>query len=177
MGRAAIGNRDLNVCKKGELLMMKRTFVLVGFLILAGTGQAQSDADEAAILATFESWNQGWATGDAAMAVQDYADDTDWTNAFGDRFQSRQTLQEGLEHIFSLGFVMAGQSAGNEYADVTFLGPDIALVRSKLVRAGQETSTGETMPDRHINHLRVLQRRGNRWLIVSHLIAQEQLKR
>lgn len=157
--------------------MIKRLLVLTGLIMCVGSAVAQTEADEAAILKTFDSWNQGWMEGNAELAVQDYAEDTDWTNAFGDRFQSKQSLQDGLEHIFSLGFVMAGNSAGNEYADVTFLSADIAMVRSKLVRVGQETSTGETMPDRHINHLRVLERRGDRWLIVSHLIAQEQPKR
>jgi uncharacterized protein (TIGR02246 family) len=142
-----------------------------------GSAVAQTEADEIAVLKTFGSWNQGWTDGNAELAVQDYAADTDWTNAFGDRFQGKQALQDGLERIFSLGFVMAGDSAGNEYTDVTFLSADIAMVRSKLVRVGQETSTGETMPDRHINHLRILQRQDGRWLIVSHLIAQEQPKR
>ena len=157
--------------------MVGRLVILAGLLCWFGPTLAQSEADEIAVLQTFESWNQGWAEGNAELAVQDYADETDWTNAFGDRFRSKQALQEGLEYIFSLGFVMAGESAGNEFADVSFLGPDIAMVRSRLVRAGQQTSTGETMPDRHINHLRILQRQEGRWLIVSHLIAQEQPKR
>lgn len=133
--------------------------------------------DRAAILATLDSWNAGWATADAALAVEDYAADADWTNAFGDRFQGREALREGLEFIFGLGFVMAGTSSGNEYADVTFLTPDVALLRSKLVRTGQQRSTGAPMADRHVHHLRVLERRGGRWQIVSHLISQAQEKR
>lgn len=72
---------------------------------------------------------------------------------------------------------MAGDSSDNEFADVTFVAPDVALIRSKLVRVGQERSDGTLMADRHINHLRVLQRREGRWLIVSHLISQAQEKR
>ncbi len=138
---------------------------------------AQSDADKKAIIQTFESWNQGWAEADAALAVEDYAEDTDWTNAFGDRFVGKAALEEGLAYIFSLGFVMAGDSAGNEYTDIRFLGADVAIVRSKLVRSGQQTSTGDLMPDRHINHLRVYEKRDGRWLIVSHLISQAREKR
>ena len=143
----------------------------------SSTCAAQSDADEKAILETFNSWGQGWSEADAALAVKDYADDTDWTNAFGDRFEGKAALQKGLEYIFSLGFVMAGDSAGNEYTDVRFLGKDVAIVRSKLVRSGQRTSTGDVMPDRHINHLRVYEKREGRWLIVSHMISQAQEKR
>ena len=118
-----------------------------------------------------------WAEKDAAVAVEDYSDDTDWTNAFGDRFQGKEELRKGLEFIFSLPFVMAGDSAGHEYDDITFLTPEIALVRSKLVRTGQQTSTGEAMPDRHIHHLRVVEKRDGRWQIVSHLISQAHQKR
>lgn len=157
---------------------MKRLilFLLIAALWSTNIG-AQSEVDEEAILETFESWNRGWTEADADLAVQDYAEDADWTNAFGDRFEGRAALREGLAHIFSLGFVMSGDSAGNEYNDVTLLSQDVAMVRSKLVRSGQQTSTGEVMPDRHINHLRVYQRRNGRWLIVSHLISQAKEKR
>ncbi len=138
---------------------------------------AQSDADRDAILKTFDSWNEAWARVDADLAVRDYSEDTDWTNAFGDRFEGRQALRDGLARIFSLGFVMAGTSAENEFTDIDFLSSDIAIVRSKLIRTGQQTSSGELMPDRHINHLRVYQKRDGRWLIVSHMISQAQEKR
>lgn len=71
---------------------------------------------------------------------------------------------------------MAGDSGGNEYEDVTFLAPDIALIRSELVRVGQKTDSGETMHDRYVNHLRVLQKRDGQWVIVSHLISQAKEK-
>ena len=100
----------------------------------------------------------------------------DWTNAFGDRFQDRDSLQKGLKFIFSLDFVVAGTSGQNEFEDVTFLTPDIALLRSKLVRTGQKTSTGKAMPDRHVHHLRVLKRQEGKWQIVSHLISQSHPK-
>tara|TARA_R110002072_G_scaffold46591_10_gene129218 strand:- start:245987 stop:246556 length:570 start_codon:yes stop_codon:yes gene_type:complete len=147
-------------------------------LFMISCSSVKDDARErVAVLATLDSWNRGWAEADAAVAVEDYADDADWTNAFGDRFQGRAALRKGLEFIFSLGFVMAGDSSHNEFADVTFLAPDVALVRSKLVRVGQQRSDGTLMPDRHIHHLRVLHHREGRWLIVSHLISQAQEKR
>jgi len=134
------------------------------------------EGEHEAVLRTIQSWNEGWMARDAALAVADYAEDTDWTNAFGDRFQGRDELQQGLEFIFSLDFVMAGSSAGNTYEDVTFLTPEVAVIRSQLVRAGQQTDSGETMRDRHIDHLRVLQKRNGRWVIVSHLISQAKEK-
>lgn len=137
---------------------------------------ATSDEERRAVLATLDTWNEGWRLKDAALAVADYSDDVDWTNAFGDRFQGKDALRAGLEFIFGLDFVMAGESEGNVYEDVTFLAPDIALIRSELVRVGQETDSGETMRDRHVHHLRVLQKRDGQWVIVSHLISQAKEK-
>ncbi len=134
------------------------------------------EASRREVLATLDSWNQGWSEADASLAVEDYSEDVDWTNAIGDRFLGREALREGLEFIFGLGFVMAGTSSDNEFSDVTFLAPDTALLRSKLVRTGQEMSDGSRMKDRHIHHLRVLQRRDGRWQIVSHLISQAREK-
>ena len=151
--------------------------VLLSVLVVSCSSPGHTEGDRAAVLATLDSWNRGWTEADASVAVEDYSEDIDWTNAFGDRFQGRDSLREGLEFIFSLGFVMAGTSSGNEVADVNFLTPDVALIRSKLVRIGQQRSNGLPMPDRHINHLRVLHRREGRWQIVSHLISQAQEKR
>ena len=163
--------------KLKEIVVRNLAPLLLIFALCSADCVAQSETDKEAILQTFNSWNRGWAEADAALAVQDYAENSDWTNAFGDRFQGKVALREGLAYIFNLGFVMAGDSAGNEYNDVTFLSPNVAIVRSKLVRSGQQTSTGELMPDRHINHLRVYQKRDGRWLIVSHLISQAKEKR
>lgn len=72
---------------------------------------------------------------------------------------------------------MSGTSAENEFADITFVRPDVAIVRSQLVRTGQRTSDGAAMPDRRINHLRVYEKRDGRWQIISHLISQAHQKR
>lgn len=141
-------------------------------VLLASCATTNTQQSEEAVLATLESWNQGWAQRDAELAVQDYADDTDWTNAFGDRFQGKEELLDGLSFIFSLDFVMAGESEESEILDVRFPSQDVALIRSKLTRKGQQFANGEVRPDRVIDHLRVLERRDGRWVIVSHLISQ-----
>ena len=157
---------------------MRVTISILLVAFVASCASARPDeVDRAEVLATLDSWNRGWAEADASVAVEDYSVDADWTNAFGDRFQSREALREGLEFIFGLGFVMAGTSSENEFSDVTFLAPDVALLRSKLVRTGQEMSNGSRMGDRHIHHRRVLEHRDGKWQIVSHLMSQAQEKR
>ena len=155
--------------------MHRLTLLLI--LFLPSTARSQTAADSAAVLMTLDSWNRGWAEADADLAVQAYAEDVDWTNAFGDRIQGRDALRAGLAFIFGLDFVMAGDSGDNEFTELTFLTPDVALIRSKLVRIGQQTQRGERLPDRHVHHLRVLQRRDGEWQIVSHLISQAHEKR
>lgn len=157
---------------------MSRFVILTAALLMfSGSAYCQSAADSLAVLKTIESWNSGWSEGNATLAVADYAENADWTNAFGDRVVSRDSLRSTLEFIFGLDFVMAGDSGDNEYEDVTFLSPDIALIRSKLVRTGQRTGAGTVMPDRNIHHLRVVQKLNGRWQIISHLISQAQPKR
>ena len=117
--------------------MKKLVATIVLSFLLPGLAISQTEADHEAVLKTLDSWNQGWSDSDASLAVRDYAEDADWTNAFGDRFVGRDALRKGLEFIFSLDFVMAGDSAGNEFSDISFLSVDVALIRSKLVRAGK----------------------------------------
>jgi hypothetical protein len=142
------------------------TAFICAVLVSISANAPASEVDEALILETLESWEQGWA--------HQNAEDADWTNAFGDRFQSKEEFQKGLEFIFSLDFVMAGESDGHQFDDIKFLSSDVAVVRSKLVRVNQLTSSDQLMPDRHINHLRVYERRSGQWLIVSHMISQQQ---
>ena len=152
-------------------------YTLAFLLVLAAPVAAQTAADSAAVLATLDSYERGWIEVDPALTVEAYADDVDWTNAFGDRLQGKDALRDYIEFLFGLDFVMAGESGHQEFADLMFLGPDVALIRSKTVRTGQQTSTGEAMPDRHVHALRVLHRRDGDWVIVSHLISQAHEKR
>jgi len=161
--------------------MILRRFSLVLVIVFSAiTACASADQSTAverrAVLKALDSWKQGWKKKDATLAVADYAEDADWTNAFGDRFKNRADLLKGLEFIFNLDFVMAGNSSDDGYQEVTFLTNNVALVRSQVLRKGQLTGTGQTMRDREINHLRVLHKNDGRWLIVSHLISQAKEK-
>lgn len=131
---------------------------------------AQTPADSIAIMQTIDHWEQGWNEGDVALAIQDYAEDVNWTNAFGDRVRGRDSLAVFLEFVLSLDVVRAGRS---EYVlnDLTFLGPDAAVLRSRSVVEGQLFSDGTPMANRRNDHLRVLQRRAGKWVIMSHLVS------
>ena len=148
-----------------------RSFYLIIVLLLASPAAlAQSDEDRAAIDSALQNWLAGWDAKDVDLAVRDYSDDADWTNAFGMTRRGREDIRAQLEFVFSLDFVMAGDTV---YAspEVRFLNDDVALVRTSSERAGQMSPDGESLGVRRTTHLRVFEKRDGQWLIVSHLIS------
>ena len=129
-----------------------------------------SRGDQEAIEQIIENWNKAWQTKDVKLAAQDYSDDADWTNAFGMKRRGRAEIEKFLGEVFSLSFVMTGESKTVEQS-VKLIKPDVALVITRVERAGQRTPSGLEMGTRHTSHLRVLLKSGKRWQIVSHLIA------
>ncbi|CAN5480433.1 hypothetical protein BH23BAC3_BH23BAC3_24130 [soil metagenome] len=94
------------------------------------------DKESKEIVKTIDNWNAGWDAKDAELAVKDHSENTDWTNAFGDRMQSKSELRELLVEIFEMDFVMDGvDNYVND--DVQFLTDDIALLRSNQCLTGR----------------------------------------
>lgn len=148
-----------------------KKLLLQALLLLSVSCYSQDQEDEAAILQIIENQNIGWTTKDLDLSLKDVDENIDWTNAFGDRMESKEELRELLKLIYSFDFVMKGKSV-NKYNDINFLSDEIATVRSKTVVKGQEWGDGTAMKDRHNHHLRILQKKEGRWLVVSHLISQ-----
>ncbi len=128
------------------------------------------------IIRTIDNWNKGWDKKDVELAISNYSEDTDWTNAFGDRMHSKSELRELLKEIFTMDFVMEGTD-NYQNDDVQFLTDDFALLRSTNIRKGQKWSDGTLMNDRYINHLRVYKKINNEWKIISHMISQANEKK
>lgn len=145
-------------------------------VILLGTAtldaESQVATDSTAIMQAVERWERAWTMQDPVLAARDYAADADWTNAFGMRRIGRASIEVLLKEVFSLPFVMAGDTE-HQYHDLRFLGEGVATVRSLALREGQQLPDGTVEPTRRTNHLRVFANRGNGWVIVSHLIGDE----
>ena len=155
---------------KKQLLL---TMILSGLL---GIHCAQNVSADAGIESAIDNWYEAWETKDVELAIKNYAENVDWTNAFGDRVQSQTALKELLTRIFAMNFVMSGHSE-NQFNDITYLAENVAIVRSKVVRTDQKWSDKSSMDDRHINHLRVFELQDGEWKIVSHMISQAQAKK
>lgn len=153
--------------------MTRLTVAILVIALLPCIALAQgttSQSDQEAIEQVIENWNKAWRTKDVKLAAQDYSDDADWTNAFGMKRRGRAEIEKFLAEVFSLSFVMAGESKTVEQA-VKLIKPDVALVVTRVERAGQRTPSGVELGTRQTSHLRVLLKSGKRWQIISHLIA------
>lgn len=147
--------------------------LFVATLALLGTPSAaltQDEQDSADIEDALGNWLQGWEQGDVELAVKDYSEDADFTNAFGMTRRGRADIRDLLNVVFSLDFVMAGDTAYSA-PEVRFLSANIALVRTSAERQGQLTTDGESLGVRRTAHLRVFEKREGQWVIVSHLIS------
>jgi uncharacterized protein (TIGR02246 family) len=141
-----------------------------GLVVAFVAWAAAADAPAKAVEAVVQTWNEGWRTKDAQLACADYADDADWTNAFGMTERGRDAICKKLAEVFSHPFVTAATSEVVSQ-DVRFLGSDVAVIITKVRRMGQQTPTGEPLGPRDTRHQRVVVRTGDKWRIVSHLIA------
>lgn len=127
--------------------------------------------ERVAINQIVQDWDKAWETKDLDLATIHYADNTDWTNAFGDRVLSKSELKELLGFIFKMEFVMAGENNYGEN-EINFINDSTATVRSQNIRINQEWADGTKMDDRQINHLRICQKTNGVWVITNHMISQ-----
>lgn len=152
--------------------------VLLSVVLLASPVRLEAQhltaSDSAAIFTAMERWEEGWRVKDAGWASEVYSSQADWTNAFGMRRIGRPAIHELLSGVFALPFVMAGDTE-YEYHDLTSLSANVALLRSRAIRTGQELPGGTVEAPRRTNHLRVFEKRDGAWSIVSHLIGDERI--
>jgi uncharacterized protein (TIGR02246 family) len=142
-------------------------FTFTGFVL----GQSKAlKSDQSSIEQVIENWNKAWQTKDYKLAAQDYSDDADWTNAFGQKGKGRAEIEKVLTEVFALPFVMAGQSKTVEQS-VKFIKPDVALVITRIERVGQQVPSGAELGARQTSHLRVMVKSKGQWKIISHLIS------
>jgi len=149
---------------------MFRLAIALALLSVPLTAHAQSAADRSNVLASIARWDMAWQTRDAVLASRDYSVDAHWVNAFGHTASGRAQIEGTLREVFALPFVVAGESRTVGH-DVRFLGPNVAVVSTTVERLGQLAPDGQPLGTRNTSHLRVFQRQGRSWRIVSHLIS------
>lgn len=98
-----------------------------------------------------------------------YAEDADWTNAFGTTLKGRDAIVGYLRKLFADRRFAAGELVGEPQAQLRWVGEDVAVVKTYLEREGQRTVEGGEIPVRRNHAIKVLHRESGRWLIVTDL--------
>lgn len=151
---------------------MKKLFVVVSICLcsLASTAQSLPSKDSLQILSMIEDWNKAWKLKDYVLAAKWYSSDARFTNAFGDKRNGLKEVEALLKEVFSLPFVMAGNSETTEHRYQVLSNKNV-IVHTSVTRRGQQNPDGSILPDRMTTHLRVFQQDDNGWRIEAHLIS------
>jgi uncharacterized protein (TIGR02246 family) len=126
-------------------------------------------ADEAAIGELLMTLASGFRELDASRLENMYADDADWTNAFGTSRHGREAIIAYLKELFSDPRFRAGKLIGQPQVSMRFVGDDVAVVKTYIEREGQQKVGGGELPVRRNHSLKVLVKRDGRWLILSEM--------
>ncbi|MFN4315487.1 MAG: YybH family protein [Chitinophagaceae bacterium] len=151
---------------------MKRLITILFVCACALTSGAQrlSSNDSLQIHSMIEDWDRAWNEKDYSLAAKWYSSDASFTNAFGDKRMGRKEVEALLKEVFSLPFVMAGQSETTEHR-FQVLSYNTVIVHTAVLRKGQKMPDGSVLPDRKTTHLRVFGRENAGWVIKAHLIS------
>ncbi|HSJ15678.1 MAG TPA: SgcJ/EcaC family oxidoreductase [Longimicrobiales bacterium] len=133
-------------------------------------GEPASPEDAAAIMALMRRFSQARAAGDAEATAAAFADDVEWTNAFGDVVRGSDNLQTFLAWLFARDVEMTTAREVMEYRPVSlrYLGEDVAIVHGMTLSTRGEARSGEGPRRVHLTF--VLARQGGEWKIVYQMI-------
>ncbi|MBV1855059.1 YybH family protein [Catellatospora tritici] len=126
-----------------------------------------ADDDLAAIGDVMQALGKAFATLSADGVAGLYTADADWTNAFGTSRKGGAAIEAYLANLFADRHFAAGKPLGPPQADIRLLTADVAVARTYLERAGQQTADGATMPVRRNFSLKVFTREPDGWKIAS----------
>lgn len=132
--------------------------------------------DQNVIRQITENWISGWQTCNSALAVEGFAEDVDWVNAFGVKKRGREEVQAFLDWVFSLPNATERKNS-EKITSIRFIRSDVALVNSDFQVEKQRYVTGEEMPDRKGHAIRVMTKEEGLWQIVSMMIMDEKPSR
>jgi uncharacterized protein (TIGR02246 family) len=129
------------------------TFVVVGLLSIASTSPTQgaqpSDrADREQITAIIDSWERAWNSHDMRALASLFHEDGIWILWTGEVWKGRTTIEEGHAAVHKTVFRNSVQRERLE--ELTFVGPDAAVVRFYSTLTGDERSPDKVVRSRKI---------------------------
>lgn len=128
---------------------------------------AQADDISTAIGNVLQVLRTSFTMRDARPLLGIYAEDADWTNAFGTTLRGRQQIVDYLTGLFADRHFGAGQ-ARLPQVSIRPVAPDVVVVKTYIEIEGQQALDGTPLPTRRNHSLKVIQRQPEgQWLIVS----------
>lgn len=147
-------------------------FLLLFLLVNSmAVGQHITKKDSVEIVNKINDWNQGWKLKDYKLATKWYSDQAEFTNAFGHNMIGQSNIENFMNRVFKLPFVMAGDSkvTGQKLIPLSDV---IVLVVTSIERTGQQTSEEKDLGIRKTTHHRIFKKEKEKeWLIIAHLIS------
>jgi uncharacterized protein (TIGR02246 family) len=147
-----------------KLARAKRTmaFVIAGLLSLPSTSMGQgaaphNEADRKHIMTIVDSWEKAWNTHDMRTFASLFHEDGIWVLWTGEVWKGRAAIEEGHAAVHRTVFRSSVQRERLE--ELTFVGPDAAVVRFYSTLTGDERSPDKIVRSRKI--LIVTRRQGS----------------
>jgi uncharacterized protein (TIGR02246 family) len=130
-----------------------------------------SEEDKAAVTAVIERNVTGFRDFDAQRVSSTYAENADWTNAFGVRQRGREQIRSYLTRLFETPqFRTRAPGGGSTELTIKLVRPDVAVAHRITEIVGQKGPNNEDLPPRKIHRLLVLTKNTGEWLIESELV-------
>lgn len=147
--------------------------ILVLFILIGGittmSSQIISKNDSIQIVKKVDDWNKAWKIKDADLASKWYSEDADFTNAFGFSMIGKSAINEYLNRVFKMDFVMAGNSEQTSLK-LKYINDNTVLVITTISRKGQKLNDNSELGPRWTTHHRLFQKT-EAWKIIAHLIS------
>ena len=110
---------------------------------------------------------------DAKSYASLYAQDAQWTNAFGDKRRGRAEIETFYTRLFAHPGERDTKSTMIGGPTLQLLRPDVAVVQWLVLGEGQRDDAGNLLPNRKTHHSVVLTKEQNRWVISNHFIMDQ----
>ena len=128
-------------------------FAIAGFLSIAPASMSQnaqpaSKADREQITGIIDSWERAWNSHDMRALASLFHEDGIWILWTGEVWKGRTKIEEGLGTVHKTVFRNSIQRERLE--ELTFVGPDAAVVRFYSTLTGDERSPDKVVRSRKI---------------------------
>lgn len=142
-----------------------RAFLVAGLLTVASTAMSQdaptsNSSDRQQIVGIVERWEEAWNSHDMRALANLFHEDGIWILWTGDVWKGRPAIEEGHAAVHKTVFRDSIQRERLE--ELTFVGPDAAVVRFYSTLAGDERTPDKITRSRKIL---IVTKRGGTWKV------------